>query len=80
MRDSVETRAHGAVTVITLSRADVRNAVDADRAPKLYEAFPAFDADPQARVAVCHGHAVSFVPTGISKLVHGWRSNLSPQR
>ena len=55
MNDSVETRAQGAVTVVTLSRADVRNAVDADTARKLYDAFVAFDADPQARVAVFHG-------------------------
>jgi enoyl-CoA hydratase len=55
MNNPVETRTHGAITVITLSRADVRNAVDADTARKLYEAFVAFDADPQARVAVFHG-------------------------
>jgi enoyl-CoA hydratase len=55
MKNSVETLAHGAVTVITLSRADVRNAVDVDTASKLYDAFVSFDADPQARVAVFHG-------------------------
>lgn len=55
MQDSVETRGHGAVTVVTLNRADVRNAVDADTARKLYDAFLAFDADPDARVAVFHG-------------------------
>jgi len=55
MNNSVETRVHGVVTVITLSRADVRNAVDADTARKLYDAFVAFDSDPQARVAVFHG-------------------------
>ena len=52
---TVHTTQHGAVTVVTLSRADVRNAVDADTARQLYEAFLAFDADPQARVAVFHG-------------------------
>jgi len=55
MQDPVETRTHGAITVVTLSRADVRNAVDADTARQLYEAFIAFDADPDARVAVFHG-------------------------
>ena len=55
MHDSVETRRHGAITVVTLNRADVRNAVDADTARKLYVAFTAFDADPDARVAVFHG-------------------------
>jgi enoyl-CoA hydratase len=55
MHDSVETRRHGAITVVTLNRADARNAVDADTARKLYDAFVGFDADPDARVAVFHG-------------------------
>jgi len=52
---TVHTTQHGAITVVTLSRPDVRNAVDADTARQLYDAFMAFDADPQARVAVFHG-------------------------
>ncbi|MFZ3219579.1 MAG: crotonase/enoyl-CoA hydratase family protein [Rhodoferax sp.] len=55
MSPAVNTTQHGAVTVVTLSRADVRNAVDADTARQLYDAFMAFDADPHARVAVFHG-------------------------
>lgn len=55
MSPTVHTTQHGAVTVVTLSRADVRNAVDADTARQLYDAFMAFDADPHARVAVFHG-------------------------
>ena len=55
MNASVETRKHGAITVVTLDRRDVRNAVDADTARRLYDAFVAFDADPHARVAVFHG-------------------------
>ena len=55
MHDSVETRTHGTITVVTLNRPDVRNAVDADTARALYDAFVAFDADPDARVAVFHG-------------------------
>lgn len=43
------------VTVITLARPDVRNAVDADTARALHAAFIAFDDDPDARVAVFHG-------------------------
>ncbi|TBR75693.1 MAG: enoyl-CoA hydratase, partial [Burkholderiaceae bacterium] len=38
------------VTVVTLDRADVRNAVDAPTARALYDAFMAFDADASARV------------------------------
>lgn len=45
----------GPVTVVTLDRPDVRNAVDADTARLLHQAFVAFDADPQASVAVFHG-------------------------
>lgn len=45
----------GEVTVVTLARAAVRNAVDADTARALHEAFVAFDDDPAARVAVFHG-------------------------
>ena len=43
------------VTVVTLDRPDVRNAVDADTARALYEAFVAFEVDADARVAVFHG-------------------------
>lgn len=45
----------GPVTVVTLDRPGVRNAVDAATAQALYEAFLAFDADDSARVAVFHG-------------------------
>ena len=51
----VEVTHHAAVTLVTLRRPDMRNAVDADTASALYEAFTAFDADAQARVAVFHG-------------------------
>jgi enoyl-CoA hydratase len=43
------------ITVITLDRPDVRNAVDVDTARALHAAFIAFDDDPDARVAVFHG-------------------------
>lgn len=55
MNAPVLTRKHGAITVVTLDRVDVRNAVDAITARLLYDAFMAFDADPEARVAVFHG-------------------------
>jgi enoyl-CoA hydratase len=45
----------GPVTVVTLDRPDVRNAVDADTAQALYRAFVDFDGDADARVAVFHG-------------------------
>jgi enoyl-CoA hydratase len=52
---SVRTEKEGPVTVVTLDRPEVRNAVDRDTARALHEAFLAFDADPEARVAVFHG-------------------------
>lgn len=45
----------GDVTVVTLARPDVRNAVDSAHARALYEAFLAFNADESAKVAVFHG-------------------------
>jgi enoyl-CoA hydratase/carnithine racemase len=45
----------GPVTVVTLDRREVRNAVDAGTARSLYEAFLAFDVDDAARVGVFHG-------------------------
>lgn len=55
MNTSVISEKRGNVTIITLTRPEVRNAVDADTAAQLYAAFLAFDADPDARVAVFHG-------------------------
>ncbi len=51
----VEVEKHGPVTLVTLSRPEVRNAVDAEHARLLTEAFTAFDADDSASVAVLHG-------------------------
>ena len=55
MTDSVQVRQQGEVTVVTLNRPEVRNAVDSQTAMQLHAAFMTFDADPQARVAVFHG-------------------------
>ena len=52
---TVTVEREGAVTIVTLSRPDVRNAVDAPTARALYDAFIAFDDDADARVAVFHG-------------------------
>jgi enoyl-CoA hydratase len=45
----------GPVTMVTLDRPEVRNAVDFSTARALYEAFLTFDADEEALVAVFHG-------------------------
>lgn len=55
MDNPVDISSDGCVTIVTLRRPAVRNAVDAATARALYNAFLAFDADPNARVAVFHG-------------------------
>ena len=52
---NVHTEKLGEVTVVTLSRPEVRNAVDSATAEALYQVFLDFDADPSAKVAVFHG-------------------------
>ncbi len=50
----------GPVTVVTLSRPDVRNAVDRRTAQELADAFRAFEADREARAAVLTGDQGQF--------------------
>lgn len=50
----------GPVTVVTIDRPDVRNAVDSEHARQLYDAFRAFDADDSAAVAVLRGSGGTF--------------------
>jgi len=45
----------GPVTIVTLSRPEVRNAVDRETADQLSAAFRAFESDTSARVAVLYG-------------------------
>ncbi len=51
---------HGAVTLVSLERPEVRNAVDGEHAQALHDAFVAFDADADAAVAVLHGAGGAF--------------------
>ena len=55
MQTSLHVEKLGPVTVVTLDRAALRNAVDSGTARALHEAFVEFDADQQALVAVFHG-------------------------
>ena len=50
----------GPVTTVILSRPGARNAVDGATAQALADAFYAFDADPDASVAVLHGEGGTF--------------------
>jgi enoyl-CoA hydratase len=53
--EAVRIEKQDGITIVTLDRPDVRNAVDSDTARRLYDAFVAFDEDADARVAVFHG-------------------------
>ena len=57
---SVQAQTQDRVTLVTLDRPAVRNAVDAPTAEALHAAFMAFDADPGADVAVFHGEGGHF--------------------
>ena len=57
---SVTSERDGAVTVVTIDRPGVRNAVDAQTAAALSQAFRRFDADPEQAVAVLTGAGGAF--------------------
>src|SRR4051812_14630617 len=50
----------GAVTTVIIDRRGAKNAVDRETAQQLADAFRAFDADPDQRVAVLHGDHGTF--------------------
>jgi enoyl-CoA hydratase len=60
MTDAVRIERDGPVTTVLLSRPDRRNAVDGATAAALADAFRAFDAAPDAAVAVLHGEGGVF--------------------
>ena len=70
---SVETR--GRVAVVTIERPKSRNAVDAPTAQQLYDAFKAFDADPDLDVAVLQGRGGTFCAGADLKGVSEGRGN-----
>jgi enoyl-CoA hydratase len=57
---AVRVERDGPVTTVILDRPEVRNAVDGPAATALAEAFTAFDADPDASVAVLFGAGGTF--------------------
>lgn len=48
------------VVVVRIDQGHVRNAVNSETAERLFQAFTAFDADPDAKVAVLTGDAAAF--------------------
>lgn len=65
----------GAVTTVTLNRPEVRNAVDATTANELVTAFRAFEADPDASVAVLYGAGGTFCSGADLKAYGSGRGN-----
>jgi len=58
--DKVRVEQRGRITVVTIARPDVRNAVDGETARSLAAAFRAFDTDDGADVAVLYGEYGTF--------------------
>jgi enoyl-CoA hydratase len=65
----------GWVTTVVIDRPQVRNAVDRPTAEALAAAFVAFDADPEARVAVLVGDHGTFCAGADLKAIAGGRGN-----
>jgi enoyl-CoA hydratase len=57
---TVSTNRDGAITVVTIDRPEARNAVDRPTAEALADAFRAFEADDDARVAILTGAGGTF--------------------
>ena len=60
MTAKVSVRPDGRVTVVTIERAECRNAIDLETARALFDAFKRFDADATAAVAVLTGAGGAF--------------------
>jgi enoyl-CoA hydratase len=66
---------NGTITTVILSRPDVRNALDRPTAEALAEAFRAFEADPEAMVAVLYGEHGTFCAGADLKAIAAGRGN-----
>ncbi|MGI8491392.1 MAG: enoyl-CoA hydratase-related protein, partial [Acidimicrobiales bacterium] len=73
--DAVRVERQGAVSVVTIDRVQVRNAVDGPTAVALADAFRAFDADPGAAVAVLTGAGGTFCAGADLKAIAEVRGN-----
>ncbi len=72
---SVQVQADGPITIVTIDRPEVRNAVDGPTAAALAEAFRAFDADDDQRVAVLTGAGGTFCAGADLKAIGTDRGN-----
>jgi enoyl-CoA hydratase len=72
---SVQITRDGPVTTVTIDRPEARNAVDGPTAAALADAFRAFDADPDAAVAVLTGAGDTFCAGADLKAIGTDRGN-----
>lgn len=71
---------NGSVTTVILSRPEVRNAVDRETAQALADAFRAFEADHEAKVAVLTGAGGSFCAgADLAGVAEGRPNRLEPE-
>ena len=75
MSEAVRVTRTGPVTSVVLDRPERRNAVDGATAAALADAFRAFDADPDAAVAVLHGAGGTFCAGADLKAAGGPEGN-----
>jgi enoyl-CoA hydratase len=75
---SVHVERRGPVTIVTLDRADVRNAVDTEHAKLLHAAFLAFEADDSASVAILAGAGGTFCAGADLKAVSAGTMEVAP--
>jgi enoyl-CoA hydratase len=73
--DPVPVRRQGPITVVTIDRPEVRNAVDRPTADALEAAFTAFDADEESSVAVLTGTGGVFCAGADLKAINDGRGN-----
>ncbi|MDP2314126.1 MAG: crotonase/enoyl-CoA hydratase family protein [Pseudomonadota bacterium] len=66
------------VTTVILDRPEVRNAIDRATAEALADAFRAFDADPDARVAVLYGVGTFSAGADLKAVASGTPNRLEP--
>ena len=53
---TIEVRQDGDVTIVAINRPEARNAVNPEMADALFQAFVAFDRDPEQKVAIPTSH------------------------
>lgn len=75
MADTVQVEHDGPVTVVTIARPEVRNAVDRPTADALVEAFRRFEADDERAVAVLTGAGGQFCAGADLKAIADGRGN-----